>query len=300
MKSHWGSLFLFCLARLSSAQFDTLWIGTLDGPSTTLVNTPFPTGTSMAARSQYLVRSSALVQAGLNTAQPVLGICLQVVDQDLTDPPCLVDLHVLVKNEGGMALSDLVQTGLQSVGNSTAVNLSEGILGLPFTISPWMWLGGGSNMLIEINHERSADAGLSPRIMLDTGLNYSATFAGRTEQAVLGSSITSFSPADVQTGSDNSLPILGLVVAAAVGLDEHGLTDGLSVHPNPVIDLLHINAPMDTRTIVITDIAGRTRSEQRYEGGTIRMDTRTLQAGVYTVTALDGSGHRSHQRLVKP
>lgn len=300
MKSHWGFLFLFCLARLSSAQYDTLWIGAPDGPSTTLVNTPFPTGTSLAARSQYLVRSSALEQAGLSAAQPVLGICLQVVDQDLTDPPCLVDLHVLVKNEGGVALSDLVQTGLQAVGNSTAVNLSEGILGLPFTLSQWMWLGGGSNMLIEINHERSADAGLSPRIMLDTGLTYIATFAGRTEQPVLGSSITSFSPADVQTGSDNSLPVLGLLMAASVGLGENGLNDGLRVHPNPVNDRLYINAPMDTRTIEITDLAGRTRSEQRYDGGTIWMDTRTIPAGVYTVTALDKSGHRTHQRLIKP
>ena len=299
MRSYLSYLFLFCLAQLSSAQYDTLWIGTLDGPSTTLVNTPFPTGTSLAARSQYLVRSSALELAGLNTAQAVLGICLQVVDQDLTDPPCLVDLHVLVKNESSTALSDLVQTGLQAVGNSTEVNLSEGILGMPFTSSEWMWLGSGVNMLIEINHERSADAGLSPRIMLDTGLNYSATFAGRTEQAVLGSSITSLSPADVQTGSDNSLPVLGLLVAADVGLETPGMDDDLFIYPNPVLDFVRINASAETKTIVITDLAGRTKMEHICNGGTVQLDVGEFQAGSYIVTAQGTKGLRAHHRLIK-
>ena len=186
---------LTALSTLVSAQYDTLWIGTPDGPSTSLANTPFPTEPGRAARTQYLIRSSDLEMAGLNSE--IVGICLQVVDSDLTDPACMVDLHVQMKNTVGMALSDFEYTGLQHDADLADITLTEGILGIPFNVSITSWLGAGMNLLVEINYERNASVGLSPRIMLDTGLSYAATFTARTEQPIMGSEITSGYPADV-------------------------------------------------------------------------------------------------------
>jgi hypothetical protein len=285
MKTHLTlACLLTALSTLVSAQYDTLWIGTPDGPSTSLANTPFPTEPGRAARTQYLIRSSDLEMAGLNSE--IVGICLQVVDRDLTDPACLVDVHVRMKNTVSSAMTDFEITGLQHDADLADINLSEGILGIPFNLSYTQWLGAGMNLLVEINYERNDAVGISPRIMLDTGLTYMATFTGHTGQAVQGQEITSGYPSDVITESDNSLPYFGLLINStnAINDAEGQLIPGL--WPNPASQAMNVRLPINTDRVRITDAMGRIVLDQAANAASKTVAIQDLPTGCYLLQAM--------------
>lgn len=289
---------LLLCASAANAQYDTLWIGTADGPSTSLDNTPFPTEVARAARTQYLVRYDALVQAGLLPSTDILGVCLQVVDDDLADPACLIDLHTESKNEASGNLTNFIYSGLVATSTWNGVNLTAGILGLPWNTSQWQWLGAGSNMIIEVNYERGEQAGLSPRIMLDMDLDYTATFTARTEQIMLGHDISASTP-DIEYGSDNSLPVLGLLVASSTGTDERTNAGRIGLFPNPASSIVEVRAPSSTRSIRISDMFGRTVLQQQWTSAMSKVDISSLPAGCYTVNALSAEGPLTSARFIK-
>ncbi len=279
---------LLLCASAANAQYDTLWIGTADGPSTSLANTPFPTEIHRAARTQYLVSYHVLDSLGL-WPNDIEGICLQVVDDDAVDPACLVDVHVTMKNESTGNLNDLIYSGLVETADVNEVNLEQGILGLNFNTSTWQWLGWGNNMDVEINWERGEAAGLNPRILLDTGLAYTSTYTIRTDQVVMGSSLTSSSP-DIEMDSDNSLPVLGLLVDASTGTHERRTTGLVSIFPNPASSILEVRAPSGTRSIRISDLFRRTVLQHQWTAAMNKVDISSLPPGCYTVSTLYAEG----------
>ena len=279
----------------ANAQYDTLWIGTADGPSTNLDNTPFATEVARASRTHYLVRSQDLQQAGLSSE--VVGICFQVVDDDLTDPACLLDLHTEMKNDVTSSLSDFTYSGLMSTGTAAQVNLAHGILGLEFA-TPWQWLGPGLNAVVEISYERSEEAGVSPRILLDMDLDYTATFTGRTAENVMGHDISGLYPSDVETGSDNSLPVLGLLIEASTYIHDATAKNMLDLFPNPASTLIHVQAPEGTRSLRITDTCGRAVLSKNCTAGQNSIDIATLPAGCYSVSALSDRGVVAYSRFI--
>ena len=289
--------FLLC-AYGANAQYDTLWIGTPDGPSTSLANTPFPTEVARAARTQYIVRSLDLAQVLLPNTN-VLGICFQVVDDDLTDPACLLDIHTQMKNEASTNLVDFISSGLVSTSTDQQINLSEGVLGIVFD-HPWQWLGVGNNSIVEINYERSEEVGNSPRILLDQDLDHTATFTGRTGQNILGQDISSIYPPDVETGSDNSLPAMGLLVDAfTTSLPDASSAADLRLSPNPCQVSINARVPSGTRSIRITDMCGRTVLQRPLTSTVGKIDVGSLPTGCYTVQALAGDGSMASGRFIK-
>jgi hypothetical protein len=285
-------------ASAVNAQYDTLWIGTADGPSTSLDNTPFPTEAHRAARTQYLVQSSVLQQLNLYPGTDIYGICLQVVDDDVTDPACLVNLHTESKNESTVNLTNFVYSGLVTTSTWPGVNLSAGILGLPWNTTTWQWLGAGNNMIIEINFERGDEAGLSPRIMLDMDLDYTATYTGRTDAIMTGHDITSSTPG-VVLGSDNSLPVLGLLVDPSTGTHEHPSASRVNIFPNPANWIIDVQVPSGTRSIHIVDMCGRTVLQGPLASTVARMDVLSLPTGCYMVNTLSTEGLISSGRFIK-
>lgn len=240
------------------AQYDTLWVSPAETNSYNLTNTPFPTADALAARTQYLVKDAVLEQIGLMSGIDVLGICFQVVDDDQTDPACLVDLHVQMKNDVTPSFTDFIHTGLNATATTGSVNLQSGVLGITFNTNSWQWIGLGFNAVVEVNWERNANAGLTPRIVLDTGLTYTATYTGRTQQAVAGSSVTSIYPVDVQVGSDNSLPAMGLLIESmSIGIPSSA-TLPIQVFPNPAGEEMTVRLPWSAREVRVLDMSGRT------------------------------------------
>jgi hypothetical protein len=297
------SLTLTCLlttmSAVVSAQYDTLWIGTADGPSTSLANTPFPTGPGRTARTQYLVSSEALSQAGVSELQNIYGICIQVVDSDLTDPACVVDLHVQMKNIVSTSLSaDLEYTGLQLQGNFQGSTLTEGLLGLTSNVSNFQWLGPGLNLLVEINYERGVEAGISPRILLDTGLTYTATHTIRTADAMIGAEITSATP-NVDMDTDNSLPILGILVDASTLINQHDSGSSLIPWPNPASEAINVELPLSTDRIRITDTMGKVLRDLSASTSLRSVEIKDLAAGCYVLQALSHGRVLVADRFVK-
>lgn len=280
--------FLLC-ASVANGQYDTLWIGAAETSSYDLTNTPFPTADALAARTQYLVKSEVLEQIGLLTSNDVVGICFQVVDDDQTDPACLVDLHVQMKNDVTTSFSDFVYTGLNATATSGSVNLQSGVLGITFNTNSWQWIGPSHNAIVEVSWERGVDPGLAPRIMLDTGLTYTATYTGRTEQVVAGSSITSLYPADVQVGSDNSLPAMGLLVEAmSIGIPTFASLP-VQVFPSPTTDELNVRLPWSASEVQVLDLSGRSVLRPTFTTtGTV--DVSGLPSGCFVLRATGANG----------
>ncbi len=289
---------LTALSTMVSAQYDTLWIGTPDGPSTSLANTPFPTGPGRTARTQYLVSSDALIQAGLPANQDIHGICLQVLDDDVTDPACVVDLHVWMKNTVSTALSDFEYTGMQIIGDFPGLTLTEGLLALSSNISGWQWLGPGISCLIEVNYERSVDAGISPRILLDTGLAYTATFTARTADAMMGVNITSATP-NIDMETDNSLPVLGFLVDASTSISDHGHGRVLGLWPNPSSQAMNVRLPSNTDRVRITDAMGRIVLDQSASTASSTIAIQELATGCYLLQAMSGGRVLVSDRFIK-
>lgn len=290
---------LVLITPTASAQYDTLWVGTPESPSTGLVNTPFPTAAAQAARTQYLLRSQDLELAGLPVNTSVVGICFQVVDDDSTDPACLLDIHTDMKNELIQGTDDFVYTGLMPTSTDPEINLTEGVLGIVFH-THWQWLGPGWNALVEVNYERSAGVGLDPRIMLDLDLDYTATFTARTEQNILGQDISSHYPTDVETGSDNSLPAMGLLVQSfSSSVLEHNGAASLVLFPSPSNTTLTLQAPTGTRSFCVTDMCGRIVLQAPLTSTAGQVDISSLPKGCYTLSALLVNGARVSNRFVK-
>ncbi len=273
----------------SNAQYDTLWISPPETSSYDLTNTPFPTADALAARTQYLVRGEVLEQIGLLSSDDVAGICFQVVDDDQTDPACLVDLHVQMKNEVTVSLTDFINTGLNATATSGSVNLQSGVLGIIFNTNSWQWVGPGLNAIVEVNWERGADPGLAPRIVLDTGLTYTATYTGRTGLAVAGSSVTSLYPADVQVGSDNSLPAMGLLIESmSIGIPSP-TSIPVQVFPNPATVELNVRLPWSAGEVRVLDVSGRSVLRPTFTTkGTV--DVSGLPSGCFVLLATGASG----------
>jgi hypothetical protein len=286
-----GILFVALLwSHTVNAQYDTIWVGTPDGPSTSLANTPFPTEVAKAARTQYLVRSSALEQAGLLPGMEIHGVCLQVLDNDPSTPPCLTTIHTSMKNDMQAELVFFIGAGEQNTGVSGGVNLTEGILGLPSNTLPgWQWTGAGFNMLLEVNLERGEEPGSSPRIMLDTDLDHTATFTGRTNMNIMGGAIGS-DPVNEQYESDNSLPYLGLLVDATSGTAEHPRANGIACFPSPCSTTLEVRANEGTRSLFITDMLGRPVLDGALSNGTARIDIGPLRPGSYVLQGRSANG----------
>ena len=293
------SVLLMLITPTALAQYDTLWVGPPESASTGLVNTPFPTGAAQAARTQYLVRSQDLELAGLLESISVLGICFQVVDDDITNPTCLLDIHTHMKNETSTSLADFVQSGLMETSTDPQVNLNEGVLGIVFD-TPWQWIGPGMNAIVEVNYERGAEVGLSPRIILDQDLDYAATFTGRTQQNIMGHDINSFYPPDVETGSDNSLPAMGLLVQSfSSSVLEHDGAASLGLFPNPSNTTLNIQAPTGTGSFRVSDMCGRIVRQESLSSPAGQVDISSLPKGCYTLSALLVNGARVSGRFIK-
>ena len=280
---------LLLCASTANAQYDTLWIAPAETNSYNLTNTPFPTADALAARTQYLVKDAVLEQVGLLSTSEVLGICFQVVDDDQTDPACLVDLHVQMKNDVTPSFTDFIYTGLNATATSGSVNLQSGVLGITFNTTSWQWIGPGFNAIVEVNWERNANAGLAPRIVLDTGLAYTATYTGRTEQAVAGSSITSLYPSDVLVGSDNSLPAMGLLVEAmSIGIPASASLP-VQVFPSPTTDELNVRLPWSASEVRVLDLSGRSVLRPTFTTiGTV--DVSGLPSGCFVLRATGANG----------
>lgn len=282
----------------TAAQFSVVPLTDAETASYSLDNTPFPTGEGQAARTQYLISASILQQGGLLPGMDVVGMSLMVVDSDAVAPPCIVNMHVAMKNEAGSNLTDFVYSGLAHTADVNPVTLAPGLLTIYFS-TPWQWTGPGHNALLEITWEREENAGLNPRILLDTALSYTATYTGRTQEMIPASAITSSYPADVELGSDNSLPAMGLLVQTTTGLGELQGNRPLPLGPNPVHDRLTVQCERNVREFRIQDVSGRVIHAHRASEGPTILDVSTLSHGCYLVSALYTDGGMSVARFIK-
>jgi hypothetical protein len=287
-------------ATAANAQYDTLWIGEPDGMSTDQYNTPFANVLGQAGKTHYLFSSADLIDAGLEPDMAIRGLCLTVVDDDIQDPACLMDIHLGLKNsvQTGYDTQDEFDLGYNMLADTMDVTLGDGTLCFtspgPFYFS-WLDVYG---IAVELTFERGDEPGLAPRVLLRTGLPHDVTMSATVMFPFVGANIfMNMSGAD--GGFDNSLPAIGLIVDAPTGMKqrERGCRIGLS--PNPAGASLNIQAPSGTCSIRILDMCGRTVLQQTLTSTVGKMDVASLPNGCYVVKALSPEGTLASGRFIK-
>lgn len=271
---------------LSAQQYDTLWLAPATGVSTGLQNTPFPTEPGRTARTQYLVRSTQLEAIGLPSNENIVGIFLKAVDTDTQAPPCLVDLHVSMKNTVATEVTPgLELTGLQHNGDVLATTVSEGLFTVPFNISPIQWVGPGFGLLVEVSYERGVDPGQDPRIELLTDLSYTATRGLYSDQALQADELNTTTPG-VVANADNSLPSFGFLVQAMTpdGSEEHALP-GISFQQDVATGTVRYTLSAEADGLDIIDVSGRVVLSTRLTSMVGEFKCDALPYGTYTARA---------------
>ena len=152
-----------------------------------LRETPFPTSQtaqSSGSRVQYLILGSELANAPFNLCVGnITQLAVTALDDDpnVPAPGCVLNINVKVATT---ALASLPATGIdQATGNGmnaspvrfNSTNLRVGAGDVVFPLNPPYFWNGTDNIIIEINYLKSAVAGVSPRVLLTTGLTFQST-----------------------------------------------------------------------------------------------------------------------------
>ena len=109
-------IFLACtfglvLALGAKAQPDTLWIGPASSSSDSEHSTPFSNAVGRVGRTQYEIPGEWLTQFGLSSGAVIEGLCLEVLDDDPTAPPCVMHLTFYGANVWFTSTTFLSPTG---------------------------------------------------------------------------------------------------------------------------------------------------------------------------------------------
>src|SRR6186713_3129913 len=153
---------LLFLGPASQGQYDTLFVGQFEAPSNGPYETPFPTGSSSTARTQYLIPSPELT---LMPNLPIEGFVIELLDSDPLGTT--VDLEVRMKNTIAPCIVSHELSGLALVADTQGLQLQAGILTIPFNITYFSWGGPGAGLLLEIGMRRNGPPGVDPRVPLD-------------------------------------------------------------------------------------------------------------------------------------
>jgi len=152
-----------------------------------LRETPFPTSQtaqSAGSRVQYLILGSELANPPFNLcAGNITQLAVTSLDDDpnVPVPGCVLNINVKVATT---ALASLPATGIdQATGNGmnaspvrfNSTNLRVGAGDVVFPLNPPYFWNGTDNIIIEINYLKSAVLGVSPRVLLTTGLTFQST-----------------------------------------------------------------------------------------------------------------------------
>lgn len=152
-----------------------------------LRETPFPTSQtaqSSGSRVQYLILGSELANPPFNLcAGNITQLAVTALDDDpnVPAPGCVLNINVKVATT---ALASLPAAGIdQATGNGmnaspvrfNSTNLRVGAGDVVFPLNPPYFWNGTDNIIIEINYLKSSVAGVSPRVLLTTGLTFQST-----------------------------------------------------------------------------------------------------------------------------
>lgn len=287
-------------SSLCSAQYDTLWIGGPDGMSTTQYNTPFANITGQAGKTQYIFHQTELETGGLSPAYPIMGACFSVVDNDLTDPACLMDLHLGLKNTYQQSNEPLDEfnVGIVSLADATNITLSEGLLCLSSPGTPYFQWLSSMNVLVEVAFERGPSPGISPRVLLRTDLPELRTRSATVDYPFSGTDIMNDTPG-VDIGYDNSVPVVGFLVDAPTGTRENVDAEQVQCYPNPAKTSLIVRTPQGTRSVLITDVCGRLVLQLPVQSATVQVDVSALPGGCYSVDLFSAEGRTASGTFIK-
>ena len=79
-----------------------------------------------------------------------------------------------------------------------------------------------------------------------------------------------------------------VTLIGAVGIDEISASTTIQLYPQPVDDILHIvTGHAGVLDLMVTDMAGRTMLEQRFNGGNTTVGTERLGTGMYLYRIMD-------------
>ena len=73
---------------------------------------------------------------------------------------------------------------------------------------------------------------------------------------------------------------------------------GMSVFPNPCLQIFHVVSQTTVSEIILTDVTGRTIVSEKLNGKTLDVDTQGLAAGVYFLT-LNSDGKEFNKKIIK-
>lgn len=289
-------------ASAANAQYDTLWIAPPNGMSTNLYNTTYPNSVGLAGKTHYILHFEELIDAGLQLDDVITGICMTVVDDDQTDPPCVMDIHFGIKNTTQPEFEHVDEpfnSGFIYLNELFDTTLSAGLLCFTATSPPWfLWVGPGFNLMLEFTFERGTTPGISPRILLRTDLPENRTFSLKVDYPTLGYYLLPGGPG-VDAGLENSVPAVGLLVQSTTSIDGKKGSPGIVLFPSPATDLLHVRSAMPLSVVRIRDARGTLVEERSLPmpGRPLRLDG--LASGVYVVEAILSDGEKCCQRFIK-
>ncbi len=156
-------------------------------PPQRLRETPFPTSQtaqSTGSRVQYLILGTELANPPFNLcAGNITQLAVTALDDDplAPNPGCALNLNVKVAST---PLASLPAAGIdQATGNGmnaspvrfNSTNLIVGAGDVVFPLNPPFNWNGTDNIIIEINYLKAPVAGVSPRVLLTTGLTFQST-----------------------------------------------------------------------------------------------------------------------------
>lgn len=226
------SILFTLVAAVGHTQYDTLLVGQFEAVSSGPLETPFPTGSAVTARTQYVLPSMELMSL---PSLPIEGVVLELLDSD--PPGTTVDLEVRMKNTLMLCIATQDLSGLSLVADTQGLALSAGTLTIPFNIAFFNWLGPGSGLLLDIGMQRTGATGVDPRVLLDTSFVCEPT-AWVHDPSLMGiDTMTAFNAAS--NGLLWKRPVLGLLTSTTTAMSA-GAEAQVAFYPNPTSDLLDL------------------------------------------------------------
>jgi len=100
------------------------------------------------------------------------------------------------------------------------------------------------------------------------------------------------------TASDNSLPASWVAQEELLGTGNFELLANVQLYPNPVSNLLTIQAPNNIKTVQIYDMYGKLLQETPAAGNTLQVNFSSYATGIYFVKVIAANGSRT-QKVIK-